>query len=73
MGEEGRVIMDNIIRITKAMLWEEAKGKLLALVAVEGQVPPHDPIFKTRRDRYRKAELVINSFIEDFESEGLHE
>jgi len=61
------------IGVAKASLWEQAKGKLRAMVAVEGQCSPHAPEDEHRRVRWREAEGAINAFIVDFESNGLHE
>lgn len=62
--------MTDMIGITKAMLWEEAKGKLRALVAVNGQCASTD---EHRADQWREAEERIEAFISAFEDEGLHE
>lgn len=61
------------IGLSKAALWEEAKGKLRALVAVEGQCSSHAPEDEIRRVRWREADQVISAFISDFEDKGLHE
>ena len=55
------------------MLWEEAKGKMRAIVAVEGQCGAHNPEDKFRRERYQEAGDTIEKFIKDFEANGLHE
>lgn len=65
--------MTGRIRVTKAQLWEEAKGKLRAMVLVEGQCFPHDPLHQHHRDRYPAAEKLINAFIQSFEDMGYHE
>lgn len=61
------------IRIAKAQLWEEAKGKLRAMVAVEGQCYPHEPLHKHHHERWRAANAAIEEFVRNFEYEGLHE
>jgi hypothetical protein len=61
------------IALAKAVLWEEAKGKLRAMVAVEGQCGAHNPEDEQRRIRWREAEIAINAFAKDFEDRGLHE
>lgn len=61
----------DLIRVQKAQLWEEAKGKLRAMVLVEGQVPSVG--YQDNIERYREAEKVIEKFIENFEDNGLHE
>lgn len=61
------------IAIAKAILWEEAKGKLRALVAVEGQCGAHNPEDKHRRERWREASEAVETFVKDFEDNGLHE
>lgn len=62
-----------VIGIHKAVLWEQAKGTLRAMVAAEGRVSSHDPADEQRRTRWRDAESAIDQFIEQFESNGLHE
>lgn len=66
-------VMTDRIRIAKAQLWEEAKGKLRALVLVEGQCYPDEPLHKHHRERYRKAGDAVEAFVRDFEDRGLHE
>lgn len=58
------------IGLAKAVLWEEAKGKLRAIVAAEGsnisesyKQPP----------RFLEIEKVIDIFIAEFENNGYHE
>lgn len=60
-------IMDisDLISIKKASLWEEAKGKLRAMVAVEGM--------GSASDRWRDASEEIDNFIKSFEEQALHE
>lgn len=54
----------------KAMLWEEAKGKLRALASVQGSYPAN--IFE-RGEQYEKSNSKIEEFIQEFEEEGLWE
>lgn len=61
------------IGIAKAQLWEEAKGKMRAMVAVEGQCSSHGESDGHRRVRWRTAQTSIETFIRQFEDEGLHE
>lgn len=61
------------IKISKAALWEEAKGKMRAMVAVEGQCSAHAPQHADQRERWAKAEMEIEEFISYFEGQALHE
>lgn len=62
----------NPVALAKAILWEEAKGKLRALVAADGATfptypePPEGPRFKI-------VSNAVEDFISDFEADGLHE
>jgi hypothetical protein len=58
------------IGIAKAMLWEEAKGKIRAMVAVNGQCPCTD---EHRVKQSKDAEKVSEAFFKKFEDHGLHE
>jgi len=58
------------IGIAKAMLWEEAKGKMRALVAVNGQCASTD---EWRSEQWQKAEQMIEAFVKEFEDNGLHD
>lgn len=62
------------IGLAKALLWEEAKGKLRAIIAAEGTAQSGS-IAKDEDGRFpfEKISDTIESFIADFESEGLHE
>jgi len=51
----------------KGVLWEEAKGKLRALVAVHGSY------FNCDDGVYTEADGVVEAFIKEFEGDGLHE
>lgn len=50
------------------VLWEEAKGKLRAFVAVKGSYP-----CTTSMDGYEAVRLAVESFIKNFEDTGLAE
>ena len=50
----------------RAALWEEAKGKLRALIAVAGSVP------STSESSWQELEVKINKFIADVELDELH-
>ena len=65
--------MADMIRVAKAQLWEEAKGKMRAMVAVEGQCRPDDPAHQRQRERWRAASQEVEAFIKHFEDDGLHE
>ena len=57
------------IRIIKAQLWEEAKGKLRALVAVNGSARGSDDY----TPEWPVVEGAVEAFIKSFEGDGLHE
>lgn len=59
------------IGLAKAILWEEAKGKLRALVAADGA--EHAKRGVSEISHFQKLETAIDKFISDFEGEGLHE
>ena len=62
------------IGLAKAILWEEAKGKLRAVIAAEGAAQSRTADKdEDGRFPYEKTSDAIESFIADFESEGLHE
>lgn len=54
----------------KSALWEEAKGKLRALVQVQGCYHDSDPHTK---ERFRKANARVEAFIKEFADDSLHE
>lgn len=58
------------IGLAKAILWEEAKGKLRAIVAADGA--QHGGVYDGR-PHFEIVEEVVESFIKAFESDGLHE
>ena len=64
--------LSEAISLEKAKLWEEAKGKLRAMVAVEGQCSSHGPEHAIHRDRWLDAEAAIEKFVRDFEDNALH-
>ena len=53
-----------------AQLWEEAKGKLRALVHVQGS---YYSMTDDASFRWQDLEKRINAFIKDIEDDGLHE
>jgi|LakMenEpi03Aug12_release.lakeMendotaPanAssembly.Ray.scaffolds.fasta_scaffold3264754_2 hypothetical protein len=64
-----RYDLEITIRVAKAHIWEEAKGKLRALYAVNGQVPSHEA-FSPHWEDVKKA---VEQFIKEFEEDGFHE
>ena len=48
--------MVDAIGIAKAMLWEEAKGKMRAMVAVNGQCANND---ECRSEQWQKGEPMM--------------
>lgn len=66
-------ILADMIKVKKAALWQEAKGKLRAMVAVEGQCSGSDPLHRDQRDRWLTGHNTIEAFIAAFEDDGLHE
>ncbi|WP_288806313.1 hypothetical protein [uncultured Novosphingobium sp.] len=66
-------LMADRIRVAKAQLWEEGKGKLRAMVAVEGQCGSHNRAHHEQRRRWREAQDRIEEFIRRFEDDALHE
>jgi hypothetical protein len=58
------------ISLMKAVVWEEAKGKLRAVVSAAGQCSPMDEpagaLWSDLRER-------VEAFIKDVEGDGLHE
>lgn len=63
------------IGLAKAILWEEAKGKLRALIAADGaeMERPGGPPEPGVAFHFELLEAKIDAFIADFEGEGLHE
>lgn len=57
----------DMIGLTKAVLWEETKGKLRALAIATGHRPSRSS------DRYEIVERCVENFILNFESNGFHE
>lgn len=63
---------DRTIDLQKAVLWEQAKGLLRAMVAADGQrstggAHREEPL------RFQVVGAAVEAFITDFEGEGLHE
>lgn len=59
------------IGLAKAILWEEAKGKLRALAAAEGSNISN--AYTQGRLRFQIIEDLVEKFIDEVESEGYHE
>lgn len=57
------------IGLAKAILWEEAKGKLRAVAKASGQHPSN----VIRSPEWEKVEKSIETFILHFEAQGYHE
>lgn len=65
-----------VLQMLKAQAWEEAKGKLRALSAIEG----HRRILMSTpqnvdlaANKWRKLNILIEEFIERLEDDGLQE
>jgi hypothetical protein len=61
---------DDLRAPMKLAMWEEAKGKLRALVALQGSYFGGDT---HQTKKWEDAEAAVNQFIEDFEGNGLQE
>jgi hypothetical protein len=61
---------DEAISLQKAALWEEAKGKLKAVVATGGQC---SPVKSHHGERWTALEKAVDAFIVDVEENGWHE
>ena len=61
------------IGLAKAILWEEAKGKLRAIVAADGAVENGGSELHGERFHFEIVEEAVEAFIRSFESDGLHE
>jgi hypothetical protein len=59
------------IGLAKAILWEEAKGKLRAVAAASGQY--HSGAAGAEYSKWEKVEKAVENFILSFEAEGYHE
>lgn len=57
----------------KGVLWEEAKGKLRALVAIQGSYVEDGVPVGRPKQKWEILEERIESFIRDIEDEGLQE
>lgn len=60
------------IGLAKAILWEEAKGKLRALVAAEGATHGGKPD-ENGIHRFDAISKRVETFIKKFEADGLQE
>ena len=56
----------------KGATWEDAKGKLRALVVMKGSVPSRD-VRDTGEQPWEALQSRVEAFIKDVEDEGLHE
>lgn len=54
----------------KRMVWEEAKGKLRALVAIQGEYFRMDD---QNADRFEEIKRRVEKFIYEFEQDGFDE
>jgi len=59
------------LAMQKGILWEQAKGLMRAMVAVDGSRYSSRP--SGEKARYEQVSEAIEAFVESFESEGLHE
>lgn len=57
------------IGLAKAILWEEAKGKLRALAAASGQYPSNNG----HTEKWEQIDRRVEDFIKNFEEDCLHE
>jgi len=64
------MVTDSFRTPLKAALWEEAKGKLRAPVAVQGSYSSAD---QEAAETFEEAGAAVEAFIKDFENRGLHE
>lgn len=62
-----------LITTLKAQAWEEAKGKLRAVVAIGGSVSSGGPDPGNHRDKWPKLNADVERFIAEVENDGLHE
>lgn len=60
------------ISLQKGILWEEAKGKLRAIVAAEGSLIDSKPL-GDREFSFKKISKAVEAFIKDFEGKGYQE
>jgi len=60
------------IGLAKAILWEEAKGKLRAMVAADG-AELGGPRDENGDFHFQKVKREVDGFIKTIEDEGLHE
>lgn len=60
---------EGMIGLHKAILWEEAKGKLRAMAAASGQITST----ARRSPDWRSVSEAVEKFIRKFESDGFHE
>lgn len=65
-------INDTIYTALKAAAWEEAKGKLRALVAIQGSIPSRN-VTDTETPRWEELSARVEAFIGDVEDNALQE
>lgn len=61
------------IGLAKAIIWEEAKGKLRALIAADGSQVTDGSQVASEDEKYGRLEVAIDDFIQLVEDHGLHE
>lgn len=59
------------IGLQKAVLWEQAKGLLRAIVAAEGA--GQSSLLAGKEFPFERIEKRVNAFIKEFEDDGLDE
>lgn len=65
---------DGLIGTLKAMKWEEAKGALRSLAALDGsRQATLSTTMTPRRERFEEVGEAVETFIKDFEDNGWHE
>jgi hypothetical protein len=65
----------DLLSLHKAVLWEQAKGALRAVVAAHGSQPAQYGAGGAHIENVRwvNSGKAVEKFINDFEDEGLHE
>lgn len=61
--------LDTIMRAIKAQTWEDAKGKLRAMAAIQGSYPAK----AGNDDKWEQFDQKVEAFITDIEDWGLQE
>jgi hypothetical protein len=65
-------VSEMIFSAMKAQTWEEAKGKLRALVGIQGSIPSR-PVGDESKARWEELSDRVEEFIRGVEDDGLHE